>query len=96
MHQESLMYGSRLFTGPLGLVISHSRRGPPDKPNYHLILPTGPARLDSGSNHAIITLTISFSLEIFHITVIRPTLADPGCEEARGLSDQAIIIYSMD
>ena len=50
------MYGSRLFTGPLGFVISHSRRNQPGKPNYHLILPTEPIRLDSGvqscDNHA--------------------------------------------
>ena len=84
MRQESLMYGSRLLTGPLGLVISPSRRGPPDKPNYHLILPTGPARLEPVSNHAIFTLPISQSLQFFHITVIRPSLADPGCEEAGG------------
>ena len=35
------MHGSRLLAGPPGRVISQLRSEASDKPNYHLILPSG-------------------------------------------------------
>ena len=54
------MHGSRLLAGPPGLVISQIRREAPDKPNYHLILPTGPTCWELDSNHESISTAVSY------------------------------------
>ena len=54
------MHGSRLFAGPPGLMISKIRRDAPDKPYYHLILPTGPTCWELDSNHESISTVVSY------------------------------------
>ena len=41
-------------------VTNQTRRGAPDKPYYHLILPLGPTRWESDSNHALISVVVLY------------------------------------